>query len=120
VNGDVHRWRRRSVVSALAAIGLALVAPPASAQLQCHVGTIAFYPAGGIKSCEIEGDHQFSTAQGLPLKCRSGHPVSQYPGGRIESCAIAEPHRFGDVHCAAPGRVELNPDGSLRRCDGNP
>ena len=103
--------KRLSVVIAAFAL-----MPQAAMALQCHVGTITFHKSGGLKSCQIEGNHEFRTEAGLQLKCRSGELVTQYPDGGIESCSIAEPHTFGDVTCA-PGRVELNLDGSLRQCE---
>ncbi len=95
---------------------IALAAGPAAAQLQCHVGTITFYPNGGIKSCQVEADHQFYTRRGDRVKCRAGFKVTQHPNGAIASCTIREPHTFGGTACPGLGRVELNIDGSLRRC----
>ena len=95
---------------------LSLGAGPARAQLQCSAGTLAFHAGGGLKGCRIDADHQFFTAQGDKIICKSGHRVDQYPNGAVESCTIAEPHVFGGVKCAGPGRVTLNADGSLRKC----
>ena len=101
---------------ALALAGLALGTGPATAQLQCSAGTLAFHAGGDLKGCRIDADHRFFTAQGDKIICKSGHRVDQHPSGAIESCTIAEPHMFAGVICRGPGRVRLNANGTLRRC----
>ena len=99
-----------------ALLGAFLSMAPASAQLQCHVGTISFYEDGGIRACRIEADHRFYTGQGEPIICAANTMVTQHPGGAIKSCAIRVPQGFGGTACPAPGTVELETDGRLRRC----
>ena len=83
-----------------------LASGPAVA-LQCHVGTITFYPEGGIKSCEIEANHEFRTAAGASLACRGGALLAQHPDGSIESCTLAAPYVAGTGRCEAGARVSL-------------
>jgi hypothetical protein len=99
------------------ALCVAVVPSEAQAQLQCHVGTIRYHDGGGIKACEIEADHQFYTPRGDRLRCRRGHDVVLHPNGAVAACTIGEPHVFAGVACAGPGRVELAPDGTLRKCE---
>lgn len=89
---------------------------PAQA-LQCHVGTITFYPEGGIKSCEIEANHRFYLAGGRRIVCRHGHLLTQHPGGELEGCTLAEAYRDGAATCEAGRRVALEPDGRIRACE---
>lgn len=101
---------------AMALAGLFFV-PRAALALQCHVGTIDYHPQGGIKSCQIEGNHQFWTAQGAALVCRSGYVVTQYPDGEKESCTIAKPYSAGGARCEVSSRLELDRDGNIRKCE---
>ena len=107
--------RRRLVLPALA-LGAALASVPAGA-LQCHVGTIAFYPEGGIKSCEIEANHECQTAVGASLACRGGALLVQHPDGSIESCTLAAPYAVGTARCQAGARVVLDPAGAILACE---
>ena len=98
------------------ALAAALATWTAAAQLQCSAGTITYHPGDGLKGCRIEADHQIYTAKGDRIRCKDGHRVVLHPNGEVESCTIAEPHVFAGVRCAGPGRVELNVDGTLRKC----
>ncbi len=111
---NVKNQGRQAQLLALAAAVtvLALVATPATA-LQCHVGTIKFFTEGGIKSCQIEVNHTFTTNAGASLTCRDGEVVTQHPGGQVESCTTATVYTAGNARCEADHRVELEPDGSI-------
>lgn len=93
-----------------------LFSPATPAELNCNVG-IEFYPGGGVKSCNLNGNHRIYTAQGQPLTCANGHLLVQYPNGELKSCTIAVPLRFDTLHCDALSRVELDRDGRLRKCE---
>ncbi len=108
---------RQTRLLALAGALMALVLTPApAAALQCHVGTIKFFAEGGIKSCQIEANHTFTTAAGTSLTCRSGNLVTQHPGGQVESCTTAAVYIAGNARCEAARLLELKPDGSIARC----
>lgn len=115
---DVKNRSRQARFLTLAAalMALALTSGPAAA-LQCHVGTIKFYTEGGIKSCQIEANHTFTTNAGASLTCLNGGVVAQHPGGQIESCTTAAVYQVGDARCEAGHRVELKADGSIVRCE---
>ncbi len=53
-------------------IGLSSIAV---AELNCNPG-IEFYPNGGVKSCNLNGNHQLYTAQGRRLVCSNGYARS--------------------------------------------
>ena len=101
---------------AIAALGLAL-APGGALALQCHVGTIAFHPEGGIKSCEIEANHVFRTPLGATIVCSGGTILTQHPDGSIESCTLAKPYAAKTQVCAAGKRVALDPGGRILDCE---
>ena len=108
--------RPRGVLLAIAALGL-VQAPGAAAALQCHVGTITFHPEGGIRSCEIEANHEFRTPLEATIVCRGGAMLTQGPDGRIESCTLAKPYTAGGTTCPARKRVALDPDGRILGCE---
>ncbi len=112
----IKRPGRRQLMLPVLALGTALTAAPAAA-LQCHVGTITFYPEGGIKSCEIEANHQFQTAAGASLTCRGGALLVQHPDGSIESCTLATPYAAELARCQAGARVVLDPAGAILACE---
>ena len=109
-------FRKLRLTAALAAPGFALV-PGAALALQCHVGTITFYPEGGIKSCEIEARHEFRTAAGTRLACRGGALLAQHPDGSVESCTLAAPYAAGAKRCEAGVRVVLDRGGAILACE---
>ncbi len=89
--------------------GAALIlgfAPAAPAQLNCNVG-VEHYPGGGLKRCNLNGDHTLYTAKGLRVTCSNGKTLIQHPNGAVESCTIDITHAFGEVRCSAPARVEF-------------
>jgi hypothetical protein len=110
---QVHR--ARLALLAIAVLGLVL-APGQATALQCRVGTITFHPEGGIKSCEIEANHEFRTRRGAPIVCAGGAILAQHPDGSIESCTLAKPYAAGGATCAARKRVVLKPDGRILGC----
>lgn len=98
------------------ALGLTSITGAAVAQLNCNVG-IEFYPNGGIKSCNLNGDHRIYTAQGQPVTCANGHVLVQYPDGKLKSCTLAQPLTFDSSHCDARSKVEVNPGGAIAKCE---
>jgi hypothetical protein len=112
----VPRGRRILYTARLIAVlALILVGTGAVAQLNCNVG-VEFYVDGGIKSCNLNGNHRIYNARGQPLTCLNGYRLVQYPDGRLQSCTLAEPARFDATLCARLSVVEFNPDGTLRKC----
>ena len=87
----------------------------AVAQLNCNVG-IEFYPSGAIKSCELNGDHQFWVKEGQAVKCSNGKTLTNYPDGKLQSCIIAEPHVFGKIRCNKSDRIEFDQNGNVLSC----
>ena len=87
----------------------------AVAQLNCNVG-IEFYPSGAIKSCELNGDHQFWVKEGQAVKCSNGKTLTNYPDGRLQSCVIAEPHVYGKIRCQKSDRIEFDENGNVLSC----
>ena len=116
MNNGIGRSSRRRYVRPIAALGAVLASAPAVA-LQCHVGTITYYPEGGIKSCEIEANHEFRTMAGASLVCRGGALLAQHPDGSIESCTLATPYAAGSARCKAGARVVLDPGGDILDCE---
>jgi len=110
------RLRGSRLAPAVAALLVALASAPAAA-LQCHVGTITYHPEGGIKSCEIEANHEFRTAAGARLVCRGGALLAQHPDGSIESCTLAASYTAGAARCGAGARVVLDPPGAILACE---
>jgi hypothetical protein len=110
------RIDRLKVVLFGLALGFAL-APGGALALQCHVGTITFHPEGGIKSCEIEANHEFRTPLGATLTCRGGAVLTQHPDGSVESCTLAKPYVAGPEDCAAGKRAMLDPGGRILGCE---
>jgi hypothetical protein len=109
----MHTRRRLSFNWLL--LALAMISYPATAELNCNVG-IKFYPDGGIKSCNLNGNHQIYTAQGQRLTCADGYILVQYPDGKLQSCTVAVPVSLGSVRCDRLSRVELGPDGTVKEC----
>ena len=99
---------------ASAVIGLVL-STYAAAQLNCNVG-IEFYPSGEIKSCKLNGDHQFWIKEGQVVKCSNGKTLTNYPDGRLQSCVIAEPHVFGKIRCQESDLIEFDEKGNVLSC----
>lgn len=99
-----------------AALVLALVSGTALG-LQCHVGTITFYDAGGIKSCEIEANHQFTLPEGREIACRGGHLLTQRPDGTVESCTLAAPYAAAGETCETGRVVTISPIGAVQDCE---
>ena len=87
----------------------------AVAQLNCNVG-IQFYPNGTIRSCELNGDHQFWIRDGQAVKCANGKTLTNYPDGKLESCVVAEPHVFGSIRCQKSDRIEFDENGNVLSC----
>ena len=85
------------------------------AQLNCNVG-IEFYPSGTIKSCELNGDHQFWLKEGQSVKCSNGEKLTNYPDGKLRSCVVAEPHVFGKIRCQKSDRIEFDENGNVLSC----
>jgi len=106
---------RRFLTAAAGAAVITGLAPPVSAQLNCNAG-VEHYPGGGLKQCNLNGDHTFYTAKGLRVTCSDGKNLVQHPNGAVKSCSIRKSHTFGDLRCTAPARVEFEADGSLRAC----
>ena len=120
MNYGIGRSGHRRFVLSIATLGVALGAALASAPavaLQCHVGTITYYPEGGIKSCEIEANHEFRTTAGASLVCLGGALLAQHPDGSIESCTLATPYAAGPARCEAGARVVLDPGGDILDCE---
>ncbi len=99
-----------------AALVLALL-PGTALGLQCHVGTITFYDAGGIKSCEIEANHEFTTTAGSTIVCRGGRLLTQHPDGTVESCTLAAPYGAEQKSCEAGHAVRLSTGGTIQNCE---
>ncbi len=99
-----------------AALVLALL-PGTALGLQCHGGTITFYDAGGIKSCEIEANHKFTTAAGSTIVCHGGHLLAQHPDGTVERCTLAAPYAAEEKTCEAGHAVTLSPGGTIQNCE---
>ena len=99
-----------------AVLALALL-PGTALGLQCHVGTITFYDAGGIKSCEIEANHKFTTAAGSTIVCSGGWLLTQHPDGAVESCTLAAPYRAEEKTCEAEHLVMLSTGGMILDCE---
>jgi hypothetical protein len=103
---------------AFAAAGLVLALFPGTALgLQCHVGTITFYEAGGIKSCEIEANHRFFLPVGGKIVCRGGRLLAQHPDGAVERCTLAAPYTAEKMTCEAGHAVTLSPGGLILDCE---
>ncbi len=113
----VYRIHAPRLCAFATALVIMLLGPGQSVALQCHVGTIKFFTEGGIKSCQIEGNHTFTTPTGASLTCRSGELVTQHTGGQIESCTTAAVYTVGATRCEAAHHLKLKPDGSIARCD---
>ncbi|MDH3688611.1 MAG: hypothetical protein OEU36_03910 [Gammaproteobacteria bacterium] len=92
------------------------LSPIAVAQLNCNAG-IEFYPNGGIKSCNLNGNHQLYAAQGRKLVCANGYLLVQHPGGKLKSCTISLALTIDSVQCDRLSQVELKPDGTIARCE---
>lgn len=106
----------RAICAALI-VGLSIGSSPiAVAELNCNAG-IEFYPDGGVKSCNLNGNHQLYTAQGQKLVCANGYVLVQYPGGRLKSCTISVALTIGSVQCDRLSRIELKSDGTIIRCE---
>ncbi len=110
------RLRGSRFIPPVAALLVALASAPAAA-LQCHVGTITYHPEGGIKSCQIEANHEFQTAAGARIVCRGNALLAQHPDGSIESCTLAATYASGTARCKAGARVVLDPAGAILACD---
>ena len=108
--------RPKRALLAIATLGL-ILAPNGAMALQCHVGTITFHPEGGIKSCEIEANHEFRTPLGATIVCGGGAILTQHPDGSIESCTLAKPYAAKTRVCAADKRVLLDPGGRILGCE---
>ena len=102
-----------AVLIVVLSIGLS---PIAVAELNCNAG-IEFYPNGGIKSCNLNGNHQLYTAQGQKLVCANGYALVQYPGGELKSCTISVALTIDSVQCGRLSQVELKPDGTIVGCE---
>lgn len=109
-----HRLFFWAPVCASVVIGMVL-STHAAAQLNCNVG-IEFYPGGAIKSCELNGDHQFWVKEGQSVKCANGKTLTNYPDGKLQSCFIGEPHVFGEKRCQESSRVEFDKNGDVLSC----
>ncbi len=116
MSNGIGRLGRNRLALLGAAFAIALASAPAAA-LQCHVGTITYHPEGGIKSCEIEANHEFQSAAGARLVCRGGALLTQHPDGSIESCTLAASYATGTARCAAGARVALDPAGAILACE---
>jgi len=92
------------------------LSPIAVAELNCNVG-IEFYSNGGVKSCNLNGNHRLYTAQGQQLVCSNGYVLVQYPSGELKSCTILAALIIDSVQCDRLSRVELTPDGTILRCE---
>ena len=92
-----------------------VLSPRAVAELNCNAG-IEFYADGGIKTCNLNGNHQLYTAQGQRLVCSNGYALVQYPGGELKSCTISVAFTIDSVECGRLSQVELKPDGTIVRC----
>ena len=88
---------------------------PAAAQLNCNAG-IEFYPAGGIKSCQLNGHHQFTTNTGYRLVCADSKNIEQYPDGRIRSCILKQPAEFDAIACEGGSKIEFDAEGLVLSC----
>ncbi len=99
-----------------AIFALALL-PGTALGLQCHVGTITFYDAGGIKSCEIEANHEFTTTAGSMIVCHGGHLLTQHPDGTVERCTLAAPYAAEEKTCEAGHAVRLSTGGTILACE---
>ncbi len=104
----------RRLACASAVFGL-VFSTYATAQLNCNVG-IEFYPSGAIKSCELNGDHQFWVKDGQAVKCSNGKTLTNYPDGKLRSCVIAEPQVFGKIRCQKSDRIEFDENGNVLSC----
>ncbi len=109
-----HHLFLRPLACAGIVIGL-VFSTYAAAQLNCNVG-IEFYPSGAIKSCKLNGDHQFWVKEGQAVKCADGKTLTNYPDGKLHSCFIGEPQVFGEKRCQASNRVEFDKNGDVLRC----
>ncbi len=108
--------KTRSLLRRLGCAGAMLAfSTYAVAQLNCNVG-IEFYPSGAIKSCELNGDHQFWVKDGQAVKCSNGKMLTNYPDGKLQSCVIAEPHVFGKIRCQKSDRIEFDKNGNVLSC----
>ncbi len=103
----------RAALIVVLSVGLTNIAV---AELNCNAG-IEFYPDGGVKSCNLNGNHQLYTAQGQRLVCSNGYALVQYPGGELKSCTIAAPLTVGSVQCDRLSQIELAADGTIIRCE---
>lgn len=111
----VDTCRRQGVAAVLVAAMACAWPVGALAQVNCNAG-IEFYPEGGVKGCNLNGNHTLYTESGDVLVCADGERLEQYPDGTLRSCAIRETQRIGTVRCEAPARVELARDGALAAC----
>lgn len=106
---------RRAWAAAGMCVALLSVHTSAPAQLNCSAG-VEFYASGAIRACTLSGHHRRYLAQGYALTCAHGHVAVLYADGKLQSCTLGQALALADQHCAAGSRVELNPDGTLRRC----
>ena len=105
-------FRRLAYVCAVVSLAFSTYS---AAQLNCNVG-IKFYPSGTIKSCELNGDHQFWVKDGQAVKCSNGKTLTNYPDGTLQSCVIAEPHVFGKIRCQKSDLIEFDQNGNVLSC----
>ncbi len=98
-----------------AAVLLGAYSAGARGELNCNVG-IEFHPAGGIKSCRLNGNHTLQTAMGIRVTCADGEVLEKYPEGRLKSCTLAEPAGVDATRCDARARIEFDPDGDFELC----
>lgn len=89
--------------------------PKAVAELNCNAG-IEFYANGGIKSCNLNGNHQLYTARGQRLVCSDGYVLVQHPDGELKSCTISVATTIDSVECGRFSQVELTADGTIVSC----
>lgn len=113
--------RRSTIAVTVHIIFAVLVAVAASrvavAELNCNAG-IEFYPGGGIKSCNLNGNHQLYTARGQRLVCANGYTLVQYPDGELKSCTISVALTVGaTAQCDRLSHVELAADGAVVGCE---
>jgi len=96
-------------------LGVVAYSAPAGAELNCNAG-IEFYDIGGIKRCQLNGNHQLYTARGQRLVCADGHDLFKYPDGKLQRCTLTEALTFDSTQCNAGDTVELDKQGSIQRC----
>jgi hypothetical protein len=77
---------------------------------------IEFYEDGRFRSCLLTANQRIASPDGVRIHCRHGQRLELHPDGSLKRCTLDRPAELPGRYCEAGREIRLTPSGELEAC----